>query len=310
MSLEGDMLIDRLRLKRQLTLWRLVALAAFCVALLIAGGARRSRLSGAAYVARVSVDGIITDDPAKVARIRALADDPAVSAVILSIDSPGGSAGGGEALHDALLDVAGRKPLVSVMRGEAASAGYMIAVAAPHIVARPSTLTGSIGVLLQTGEVSGLLSKLGVTSTMIVSGPLKGQPDLTASMTPAAHAYLQGLVDDLYEQFVQIVATGRHMNPATVRTLADGRAYTGRQALPLKLIDEFGGEPEARVWLAKVRHVPMTEHVEDAARAPAGWRARFGMNHDTSGLFGVVLDALLPQYITPRGPLALWLPGR
>ncbi len=135
------------------------------------------------------------------------------------------------------------------MHGLAASAGYMISLPANRIFANESTITGSIGVLLETGEVSGLLGKLGITADTVVSGPLKDQPSFMKPLSPAGREVLQGLVADMYDQFVGMVATGRHMDPDAVRALADGRAYTGRQALKLGLIDAIGDEQDARAWL-------------------------------------------------------------
>ena len=212
MALEADLLIDRARLKRHLVFWRVFAVCAVVLALIAAGATgRRGVALSRPHIARLSVDGVIADDRALSEGIAGLADNSAVSALIVSIDSPGGSVAGGEALHDAVLAVAARKPVVAVMRGEAASAGYMIAAPAARIFARESTITGSIGVVMETGEVSGLLAKLGVSSTQIVSGPLKGQPDPAQPMQPVTREYLQGIIDDLYGQFVDIVAQGRHL---------------------------------------------------------------------------------------------------
>jgi protease-4 len=305
MTLETDLLIDRGRLKRRVAFWRVLAVAAVVVALLVVVGRARGS-AGGAHVARLTVDGVITDNQALDSKVLALADDPSVRALILSIDSPGGSVAGGEGLHDAIAAVAARKPVVAVMRGEAASAAYMIAAPAIRIFARQSTITGSIGVLMQTGEISGLLGKIGVTSTLIASGPLKGQPDPTQPMTPAAHEYLQGLVGDLYDQFVGIVATGRHMDPARVRALADGRAYTGRQALKLGLIDQFGGEDAARQWLAKTDDIAAglpVRGVEDKRRM-WGW---FG-SAIFPGVLQSVTNLVFPQRVTLDGPVALWQP--
>ncbi len=123
--------------------------------------------------------------------------------MILSIDSPGGSVAGGETLHDAIARVAAKKPVVVTMGGLAASAGYMIAMPANRIFAREATLTGSIGVLLETGEVSGLLGKLGITAEVVRSGPLKDEPSLVRPLSPAGQEVLQGLVNDMYDQFVE-----------------------------------------------------------------------------------------------------------
>ena len=159
--------------------------------------------------------------------------------------------------------VAAKKPVVAVMGGMAASAGYMISVPAARIFAREATLTGSIGVLLETGDMSGLLGKLGINSEPIVSGPLKDQPSYTRPLSPEGRQVLQGLVMDMYDQFVTMVAQGRHMDADRVRTLADGRPYTGRQALKLGLVDQIGGEHAAREWLAKEKGVSSSLPTED-----------------------------------------------
>ncbi len=173
----------------------------------------------------------------------------------MTIDSPGGSVAGGESLHDALARVAKVKPVVAVMQGTAASGGYMTAVAADRIYARAGTITGSIGVLMETGEVSGLLGKLGIGTDAIVSGPMKDQPSFTHPTSPAARQMLQGLVMNMYGQFVDMVAAGRHMDRDRVVALADGRPYTGQQALSLGLVDAIGGEQDARDWLASAHHI-------------------------------------------------------
>lgn len=251
--LEPDLLIDRRRLKRRLALWRVLAVLAV-VAALVAVAKPGGSIVGQ-HVARVDVSGMITEDRKLADAIRKLADDRAVPAVMVSIDSPGGSVAGGESLYAALRQVPASKPVVAVMRGTAASAGYMIAMPAERVFAREATLTGSIGVILQTAEFSGLLKTLGVDAEAITSGPLKDQPSFSRALTPQGRDYLNGIVQDLYDQFVEKVAAGRHMDADAVRKLADGRAYTGRQAKALGLIDEIGGEAEARGWLEAEHHV-------------------------------------------------------
>ena len=250
MSIETDLLVDRGRLKRRVSAWRVIAILAVLVAVLAGVGRFAKGVAGGDYVARVTVAGLITDDRKRVEEIRALADDKRVKAVILVIDSPGGTVSGGQALHAAFAAVAAKKPVVSVMDGVAASAGYMIAMPSQRVFAREGTLTGSIGVILETAEISGLLGRVGVTAEAITSGPLKDQPSFTKPLSPEGRDVLRGLVMDLYDQFATMVANGRHMPIDKVKQLGDGRAYTGRQALALGLVDEIGGEPEARAWLA------------------------------------------------------------
>ncbi len=253
MSLEADALIDRSRLKRRLVFWRVLAVLALVLAALAVMPNRGS--IGGERIASYTIEGVIGDGHDQIEAIDRLRRDTGVRAVLLHLDTPGGAVSGGEGIHDAVSQLSAAKPVVSVMDGTAASAGYMIAVAAPHIVARESTLTGSIGVIMELGDIAGLLDKLGIRSDPLVSGPLKGQPSFTQPLSAPGREYLQGLVADLYDQFVGIVATGRHMDPARVRSLADGRAYTGRQALKLGLVDEIGGDAQALRWLQTQRHV-------------------------------------------------------
>lgn len=303
MSLETDLLLDRRRLKRRLFFWRGVAVAAVVATVLaLAGHSGFER----PHIARLSVSGVITNEADRVQSVLDAAKDSRVKALIVAIDSPGGSVAGGEALHDAIAKVAAKKPVVAVMGGTAASAGYMIAMPAARVFARQSTLTGSIGVILQTGEVSGLLANLGITAEAITSGPLKDQPSLTRKLTAPGRAALHDIVMDLYDQFVTMVATGRHMDAARVRELADGRAYTGRQALQLGLVDAIGGEPEARLWLARTRGIPATMPVEDLGEPGLAQRT-FGKG--LTGLLGGMVKTVLSQGLTLDGAWALWQPG-
>ncbi len=300
LGLEADLLLDRRRLKRRLVFWRVLAVLAVILAVL--AGTTRG-LSGVArqHVTRVTVSGVITDNRKLVEAVNALAKDNSVAAVLLAVDSPGGSVAGGESLHDALVRVAAAKPLVTVMGGTAASAGYMISLPAARIFASNATLTGSIGVILETGNAGGLLDRLGITSEAIISGPLKDQPSFTHGLSAAGRTYLQGLVMDLFGQFVTMVATARHMDEARVRALADGRAYTGQQAIGLGLVDEIGGESEARAWLQREKKVSANLPITDL---------KLGSLYDRT--IGATLGQLWPvawtQVLPQTGAWAIWRP--
>lgn len=306
MSTETDLLLDRRRLKRRLFFWRVAAIAALVAAIGSAVGLWGAA-GGRAHLARINVTGIITEDRKLTQAIDALAKDKSVPAAILYINSPGGSVAGGEGLHAVLARFAAKKPLVAVMGGTAASAGYMIAMPAARVFARESTLTGSIGVLLETGEISGLLAKVGIDAEAITSGPLKDQPSYIRPLSAEGRTVLHGIVMDLYEQFVAIVAKGRNMPPERVRALADGRAYTGRQALPLGLIDAFGGEPEAREWLEQEKKIAADLPVEDLKTTSLAERT-FGSV--LGPLFQGVRKTLLEQALTLDGVWAVWHPSR
>ncbi|MFL1463284.1 signal peptide peptidase SppA [Roseococcus sp. DSY-14] len=287
MSLETDLLLERRRVKRRLGLWRALA-----VALALLGGAALlgpallgPALLGGGHVARLSLRGFIGDDPRLLRALAAAAEDADIRAVIVAIDSPGGSVAGGEALHAAIarLREAG-KPVAAVMGGTAASAGYMVALPAQRIFAREATLTGSIGVILQSFEASELLARLGVRAETLASGPLKDQPSPFRPLTEEGRAALAAVIADMQAQFVAKVVHGRGMEEAQVRAVADGRVLSGRQALALGLVDAIGGEREARRWLAEAHGVdedlpveeldarPRAQRLLDAAAA-AAWRA-------------------------------------
>jgi protease IV len=302
MSLETDLLIDRRRLKRRLLFWRSFAVLAVVVAVLVA--IRGEGLPfGKAHLARLAVTGIITDDRKLAEAVTKLAENDSVKALIVRINSPGGSVAGGEGLHDAIATVAQKKPVVAVMGGTAASAGYMIAVPATRIFAREGTLTGSIGVLLETAEFSGLLKTLGIQAEAITSGPLKDQPSFSRPLTTEGRDVLHTLVMDMYDQFVGMVAAGRHIDAARVRQLADGRAYTGRQALQLGLIDAIGGEQDARLWLAATKGVSADLPVEDVSTTGFAGRT---LSSSLGWSLESIWKSLFSQGVILDGAQAIW----
>jgi protease-4 len=175
------------------------------------------------------------------------AEDRKVKAVVLKINSPGGTVTASDILYRELDDFRRRTrlPLVAVMMDVAASGGYYVALAADRILAHPTTVTGSIGVIMVTVNADGLLQKIGVTAAAIKSGPYKDMGSPLRALTPEERAIFQAVVDDLYGQFVAKVAERRQIAPATARQLADGRIYTAQQALADKLIDGIGYIPDA-----------------------------------------------------------------
>ena len=304
MTLETDLLVDRRRLKRRLFLWRVVAVLAVVAAALLALNPDGDGVLGREHVARLSVSGIITGDRKLVEAIDAVAKDATARALLVVIDSPGGTVAGGESLHGAIARVAAGKPVVAVMGGTAASAGYMIAMPAGRVFARESTLTGSIGVKLMLPEFSGLMDKLGIGDNTIASGPLKDEPSLSHKLAGPARAVMQGIVDDMRDQFVAMVAAGRHMDAARVSELADGRPYTGRQALKLGLVDAIGGEREARAWLAETKQVPASLPARDVAKRGLAERA---LGESFLRVFGALAKTVLSQQLD--GGWAIWQPS-
>ena len=237
MSLDAIKILDRRKLKRSRALWRGFAITAVSVVLIMAL-VRLDGLVGQAHIATIAVTKIIVDDQDRLELLQGIADDPDAKALIVTINTPGGTVVGGESLYLALREVAKQKPVVAVMRELATSAGYMIALGADYIVARQSTITGSIGVLMQSTDMTGLLTKLGIKPAVVKSSPLKAQPNPLEPFSDDARRASQEIVTNMQEMFVSLVSK-----------VSDGRIFTGGQALNNGLIDAIGGEAAAVTWL-------------------------------------------------------------
>jgi protease-4 len=261
-------------LRRSRFRWRLVAFVALVVAILALAGrfAVEQGFGAPDSIARIRIAGTIFTDPARLNLIETLADNDHVKAVIVSINSPGGTTAGGEEIYEALGQLRAKKPVVAIIDELGASAAYMSAIATDHIFARRLSIVGSIGVLLQTTDASKLMQTIGIDFDKVASGPLKAEPDLDGPMSPEVRASLQALVDSSYNWFVDIVAERRGLSRDLVKTLADGRIVTGLEGVNLKLIDAVGGEREALEWLETEKAIaPDLKVVEWSPRRDEGW---------------------------------------
>ena len=302
MALDSDRVVDRRRLKRHLLVWRVAAIVAMVAAVVaIAGGVRE--LATGDHVARLTVEGLIVDDLWRDAALANVAKDSSIRALVVRIDSPGGTVVGGEALYHSLRAVAEKKPVIAVMGELAASAGYLIALGANHIVARAGTLTGSIGVIMQSADVTGLMDKLGIKPYSIKSRPLKAQPNPLEPLTKEARQATKAVVLDFFEFFVDLVGERRNMPREAVLLLADGRVFTGRQALANGLVDQIGGETQARHWLDENHEIaiglPMRDVVVD--HGEDFWRDAIG------NALGKMLSS---ERLSLDGLVSLWHLGR
>ena len=248
----ADDIIDRRRLRRKLTFWRVAALVIAALAVVAAASfAMRDRLGTPGdQIAQVKIEGTITEDEELLRRLERIGEADHVKGVILTINSPGGTTAGGEAIFEAVRKIAEKKPVVAQVGTLAASAGYMIATAADHIVARQSSIVGSIGVLVQFPDVTGLMEMVGVKVEGVKSSPLKAEPSPFTPTTEEERAMLRALVMDSYDWFVGLVEERRPLSRAEVLAVADGSIFTGRQGLQRKLVDELGGQDVAIEWLA------------------------------------------------------------
>jgi protease-4 len=289
MSLDADLIVDRRRMRRKLTFWRVVAVALVVLAVIAVAvpASERAGFGGAgAYIARVTIQGLIRDDQERVQQLDRLARSSAVRAVVVHVDSPGGTTAGSEQLYDALMRVKDRKPLVVVVDGLAASGGYIAALAGDHIVAKQTSLVGSIGVLFQYPNVGDLLSKIGVKVETIKSSPLKAAPDGFEPTSPEARAAIESIIGDSYAWFRGLVQDRRHLSGEELQTVADGRVFTGHQGIGLKLVDEIGDERAAIAWLASERSVDAKLPVRDYQL-----RSRFGDLPFLHAMAAAALDA-------------------
>jgi protease-4 len=267
MSLDADLIVDRRRMRRKLTFWRVTAV--FVAIAAVVGGAvlytgNRGVITGAAggSIARVTIEGLIRGSRQRTEALERLANSNA-KAVIVHINSPGGTVSGSEELYGSLARLKAKKPLVVVVDGLAASGGYIAAMASDRIVAQQSSIVGSIGVIFQIPNFTDLLKSIGVQVESIKSTPLKASPNGLEPTSPEARAAIEALVKDSYDWFRGLVRDRRGLDQAALDRVTDGRVYTGRQALELKLVDALGDELAAVDWLAKEKGIDPKTPVRD-----------------------------------------------
>ncbi|WP_426612358.1 signal peptide peptidase SppA [Bradyrhizobium sp. McL0616] len=271
MSLDSDIIVDRRRIRRKLTFWRvvaaLIAIAAIAGFALIVTPGGRGSFASAGSIARVQIEGLIRSDSDRTRALERLENSQA-AAVIVHINSPGGTTAGSEQLYDSLTRLKAKKPLVVVVEGLAASGGYITAIASDHIIAQQSSLVGSIGVLFQFPNVTELLKTIGVKVEEVKSTPLKAAPNGFEPTSPEARAALDALVKDSYAWFKDLVKQRRGMDDTQLEKVVDGRVFTGRQAIDLKLIDQLGDEKTAVTWLEEQKGVKKGLTVRDFKLEP------------------------------------------
>lgn len=322
MSLDSDVIVDRRRMRRKLTFWRVAAVLVAIVAV-VGVGAIVSRsgtaLSTAGSIARIHIDGLIQSDNDRVEALERL-EKSSAAAVVVHINSPGGTTAGSEQLYDALVRLKAKKPMVVVVEGLAASGAYIAALASDHIVAQQTSLVGSIGVLFQFPNFTGLMKTVGVQLEEVKSSPLKAAPNGFEPTSPEARAALDSLVKDSYAWFRGLVQTRRGMDDALLDKVADGRVFTGHQAVDLKLIDQLGDEKTAVAWLVSEKKVKNDLPVREFKLQPkfgdfTFLRAATSITLDALGLGAMarqVENAGLTQaagQFSLGGMLALWRPG-
>lgn len=274
MNISPDYLIERRRAKKSLAKWKIFAL--LLITLLIFAVVGKNKVDSnylevpplSDYIARAMIEEIILEDHKRELRLEQIASDDKVKALIIYINSPGGSVVGSEKLYNSFRRVAAKKPVVVVMGSLATSGGYMAAVGADYIIAHNGTITGSIGVILQSAEITKLAETLGIKFTNFKSGTLKATPNFVEEVTPEVASAIMANIYDVYDYFISLVAKRRNLDIDYVEKIADGRLYSGRQALELKLVDAVGDETEAVKWLQEVKGVNKGLKIVDVKLRP------------------------------------------
>lgn len=302
MTLRTDVLLERIRLKSELLKWRGLAIIMAIIAAFLYFGDESDIVPGRDYVARIVIEGIIDENFDRDEIITGLANNSDVEAIIVYINTPGGTVVGGENLYNILKDLSAKKPVVSVMGTMATSAGYMVALGTEHIFANKGTITGSIGVLLQSVEIVELAKKAGINFDTVKSSPLKATPSPLEKFTPEARVAIQEVIDDFYNVFVDMVVEGRKITKKQAITLADGRIYTGGQAVKNGLVDEIGTEKEALDWLKKNKNVTV-DKIKDINLS----KDQTGFSKFFEGIFKG--SDLVTKIFSLQGLLSIWSDG-
>ena len=321
MSLDADAIVDRRRLRRKLTFWRVSAIA---IVLLAVVGAAVALVPGSrlmptgAYIARVKVQGLIRNNQDRVEALDRLGKSRA-RAVIVHLDSPGGTTAGSEQLYDSLRALQAKKPMVVVVDGLAASGAYIAALSSEHIIAQDTSLVGSIGVLFQYPNFAEVLKTIGIKVEEIKSTPLKAAPSAFEPASAAARAAIESIVLDSYGWFKDLVKDRRRLDDGELAKVADGRVFTGRQAVGLKMVDALGNEKTALAWLEKEKKVPAGIPVRDYSLEPR--LSELSFLHLAAWVFQAVGLSSFAQHIEAWGAvqaverlnldglLALWHPS-
>ncbi|MBD5553540.1 MAG: signal peptide peptidase SppA [Desulfovibrio sp.] len=211
---------------------------------------------GEERIALIRISGPIMDPGPTLAWIRRVENNAAAKGALIRVDSPGGGAAASQEIYAALLRLGKKIPIAVSMGATAASGGLMVSMAGKRVFANPSTVTGSIGVRMDIPQLQGLMGKLGIGQETLVTAPFKDAASYMHPLTQEDRAYLETVLMNMHDQFVAIVAKGRNMPLEQARKLANGKIYTGQEALGLGLVDELGGQDDAQDWLAAQTGVP------------------------------------------------------
>ena len=294
-----DLLRRPFRKRHPIIFWGLILLLAVGIGLF--GAALGSNgLMGGKRMALVSVSGPIMNVESTLEWIRKVERDPTVAGVLLRVDSPGGGAAASQELYNALTALAQKKPVAVSMGSLAASGGLMVSMAGTRVFANASTVTGSIGVRMDIPQLQGLMGKIGVGQETITTAPFKDAGSYMRPLNPDQREYFKKVLDDMHQQFVDIVAQGRHMEHARAAALATGKIFTGREAVQLGLVDEIGGQESALAWLSAQCGVPVERKLlsrpKEGNWLPRGLKTMLGIDLSALGSLSANQPVFLYQF--------------
>ena len=241
--------------RKRLFLWRVFSFVLAISLLYISFNNPKTNISSQPHIANYTISGLLVDADQILEDLEYLEFEDNVKAIIISVDSPGGTTVSAEEIFLKIRSISSNKPIVVVMKNIATSGAYLFSVGADRIFARENTITGSVGVLLQWARIDQGLEKLGIEMKEVKSGKLKAEPDLFGESDEEAMALTQKIVDETYRWFLNLVKERRNVEEYAISQISDGRIFTGRQALELNLIDEIGGNREAKFWLIENREI-------------------------------------------------------
>jgi protease-4 len=304
--MQPEYFIERKKLKQQILNWKVICVI-LIAAVMTAAKLIFVNMKGLpglsteyvvdSYIGSIYIDGMIMDDKKRDESLKKIYNNDKIKALIVYINSPGGTVTGSEELYNQIRKIGTKKPVVAVMNTLAASGGYMTAIAADYIVAHNSTITGSIGVIWQNFEITDLAEKLGVTFQNFKSSPLKASPNLTEKVTPEMEAAAMELINDSYNYFVEVVTERRKLPKEQVIQIANGKIYTGRQAYELKLVDRLGSTDEALQWLYEEKKIDQNLKVVEVELKPKSF---------ISKILGDDIDQKISNLlVTSKGLLAI-----
>lgn len=287
-----EYLIERKKHKNEIKKWKIAAIFISALAIFLGIKSLGVIPSGKApsrdYIASILIDDILFEDPKRDSRLEKIIDDEEIKALIVHVNSPGGTLVGADKIYKNLRKIAEKKPVVTVMGTMATSGGYLVSLGGDYIISHIGTITGSIGVIFQTAEVTELAERMGIKFNNFKSGELKAVPNPTEKVSEAVREVVMSIIEDSYNYFIELVAIRRGFSIEETKKIADGRVYSGRQALQLRLVDAIGAEEDAVKWLQENKQIDAKLKVKEFKLKP---------EHKIIEMFFEVLGTALPTML-------------